>query len=212
MQTWGGGRQNLYKIRLNYGFTLIELLGVLIILAVIALITFPVIDNSIKSSREKSLERTIDAIEEAAYRYSIENDIGYPSEQQALYLNEIQSKGFLSSSIVNPVTNEELSGCVWYYWDTTYNQYIFEYDMECIKVDTEPVINIAYDESLINTNGWAKENIAVTLSGNGEIKYCISSSECEPNEIVEVGNNTKFITTEGTSYLCALTSNSLWRI
>ena len=184
----------------------------MIILAVIALITVPVIDNSIESSREKSLERTIDSIEEAAYRYSIENDIGYPSEQQALYLNEIQSKGFLSSSIINPVTNEELSGCVWYYWDTTYNQYIFEYDMECIKVDTEPVINIAYDESLINTNGWAKENITVTLSGNGEIKYCISSSECEPNEIVATGNNTKFITTEGTSYLCALTSNSLWRI
>ncbi len=205
----GGGGQNLYKIRLNSGFTLIELLGVLIILAVIALITFPIIDNSIKSSREKSLERTIDAIEEAAYRYSIENDIGYPSEQQALYLNEIQSKGFLSSSIINPVTNEELSGCVWYYWDTNYNQYVFEYDMECVQTDTEPVINIAYDESLINSNGWAKENIAVTLNGNGEIKYCISSSECEPNEIVETGNNTKFITTEGTSYLCALTSNSL---
>ena len=191
------------------GFTLIELLGVLIILAVIALITFPVIDNSIKSSRERSLERTIDAIEEAAYRYSIENDIGYPSEQQALYLNEIQNKGFLSSSIINPVTNEDLAGCVWYYWDTNYNQYIFEYDMECIQTDTEPVINIAYDESLINDNGWAKENIAVTLSGNGDIKYCISSSECEPNEIVETGNNTKFITEEGTSYLCALTSNSL---
>ena len=81
--------------------------------------------------------------------------------------------------------------------------------MECVQTDTEPVINIAYDESLINSNGWAKENITVTLSGNGEIKYCISSSECEPNEIVETGNNTKFITTEGTSYLCALTSNSL---
>ncbi len=207
MQTWGG--QNLYKIRVNHGFTLIELLGVLIILAVISLITFPVIDNSIKSSRERSLERTIDAIEEAAYRYSIENDIGYPSEKQALYLSDIQSKGFLSSSIINPVTNEELAGCVWYYWDTNYNQYVFEYDMECVQTDTEPVINIAYDENLINSNGWAKENIAVTLSGNGDIKYCISSSECEPNEIVETGNNTKFITTEGTSYLCALTSNSL---
>ncbi len=208
MQTWGGGAKP-YKIRLNHGFTLIELLGVLIILAVIALITFPIIDNSIKSSREKSLERTIESIEEAAYRYSIENDIGYPSEQQALYLNEIQNKGFLSSSIINPVTNEELAGCVWYYWDTNYNQYVFEYDMECVQTDTEPVINIAYDESLINSNGWAKENITVTLSSNGEIKYCLSSSECEPNEIVETGNNTKFITEEGTSYLCALTSNSL---
>ena len=157
------------------GFTLIELLGVLIILAVIALITFPIIDNSIKSSRERSLERTIDAIEEAAYRYSIENDIGYPSEQQALYLNEIQSKGFLSFSIINPVTNEELAGCVWYYWDTNYNQYIFEYDMECVQTDTEPVINFTYNESLINSNGWAKENIAVTLSHRRNILFmCFS--------------------------------------
>ena len=44
---------------LNNAFTLIELLGVLIILAVIALITFLIIDNTIKNSREKSLERTI---------------------------------------------------------------------------------------------------------------------------------------------------------
>ena len=194
---------------LNNAFTLIELLGVLIILAVIALITFPIIDNAIKNSREKSLERTIDAIEEAAYRYSIENDIGYPTEKQALYLSEIQSKGFLESSIINPVTEEELSGCVWYYWESNYNQYIFEYDSECVKVDTEPTINIIYNEGLINSNGWAKENIAVTLSGNGEIKYCLADSECEPNEIVETGNNTKFITSEGTNYICALTTNSL---
>ena len=194
---------------LNNAFTLIELLGVLIILAVIALITFPIIDNAIKNSREKSLERTIDAIEEAAYRYSIENDIGYPTEKQALYLSEIQSKGFLETSIINPVTNEELSGCVWYHWETNYNQYIFEYDGECVSMDTEPVINISYNESLINSNGWAKENIAVTLSGNGEIKYCLADSECEPNEIINIGTNTKFITREGTNYICANATNNL---
>ena len=194
---------------LNNGFTLIELLGVLIILAVIALITFPIIDNAIKNSREKSLERTIDAIEEAAYRYSIENDIGYPTEKQALYLSDIQSKGFLETSIINPVTNEELSGCVWCYWETNYNQYIFEYDGECVSMDTEPVINISYNESLINSNGWAKENITVTLSGNGEIKYCLADSECEPNEIINIGTNTKFITREGTNYICANATNNL---
>ena len=194
---------------LNNGFTLIELLGVLIILAVIALITFPIIDNAIKNSREKSLDRTIDAIEEAAYRYSIENDIGYPTEKQALYLSEIQSKGFLETPIINPVTNEELSGCVWYHWETNYNQYIFEYDGECVSMDTEPVINISYNESLINSNGWAKENITVTLSGNGEIKYCLADSECEPNEIINIGTNTKFITREGTNYICANATNNL---
>ena len=61
------------------GFTLVELLAVIIILGVIALITFPVIDNSIKKSKEESLQRTIDAIEQASYEYSVDNDIGYPS-------------------------------------------------------------------------------------------------------------------------------------
>ena len=194
---------------LNNAFTLIELLGVLIVLAVIALITFPIIDNSIKSSREQALERTIDSIEEAAYQYSIQNDLGYPTDKQPLYITDMQTQGFLDKEIINPVNNESLSGCVWYYWDTAYNQYSFEYDMECVKVDTEPEINITYNENLINNNGWAKENIAVTLVGNGEVKYCLSSSECDPNEVVLNGNNTKFITTEGTNYLCATTTNTL---
>ena len=175
-------------------FTLIELLGVLIVLAVIALITFPIIDNSIKNSREQALERTIDSIEEAAYQYSIQNDLGYPTDKQPLYITDMQTQGFLDKEIINPVNNESLSGCVWYYWDTAYNQYSFEYDMECVKTDTEPEINITYNENLINNNGWAKENIAVTLVGNGEVKYCISSSECDPNEVVLNGSNTKFIT------------------
>ena len=199
----GGG------ILLNNAFTLIELLGVLIVLAVIALITFPVIDNSIKSSREQALERTIDSIEEAAYQYSIQNNLGYPTDKQPLYITDMQTQGFLDKEIINPVNNESLSGCVWYYWDTAYNQYSFEYDMECVKVDTEPEINITYNENLINSNGWAKENIAVTLVGNGEVKYCISSSECDPSEVVLNGNNTKFITNEGTNYLCATTTNTL---
>ena len=190
-------------------FTLIELLGVLIILAVIALITFPVIDNSIKNSREQALKRTIDSIEEAAYQYSIQNDLGYPTDKQPLYITDMQTQGFLDKEIINPVNNEILSGCVWYYWDTTYSQYSFEYDKDCMKVDTEPEINITYNEGLINSNGWAKENIAVTLIGNGEVKYCLSSSECEPNEVVENGSNTKFITSEGTSYICATTTNTL---
>ena len=194
---------------LNNAFTLIELLGVLIVLAVIALITFPIIDNSIKNSREQALERTIDSIEEAAYQYSIQNNLGYPTDKQPLYITDMQTQGFLDKEIINPVNNESLSGCVWYYWDTAYNQYSFEYDMECVKTDTEPEINITYNESLINSNGWAKENIAVTLVGNGEVKYCISSSECDPSEVVLNGSNTKFITNEGTSYICATTTNTL---
>ena len=62
---------------ITFGFTLVELIGVIIILGVIALITFPIIDKTIKNSKQQALERIIDNIEESAYRYSVENDIGY---------------------------------------------------------------------------------------------------------------------------------------
>ena len=62
---------------LNKAFTLIELLGVLILLAIIALITIPIIDNSIKTSRQRALENTIASIEDAAYQYSVQNKFNY---------------------------------------------------------------------------------------------------------------------------------------
>ncbi len=64
-------------------FTLVELIGVIIVLGVIALITYPIIDKSIKNSKEQALERIIDNIEEAAYSYSVEHDIGYPTKKQS---------------------------------------------------------------------------------------------------------------------------------
>ncbi len=137
------------------GFTLVELLGVLIILAIIALITFPIIDNSIKKSQEEALERTIETIEQAAYRYSVEYDIGYSTYKKPLYLNELQKKGFLDSEIINPVDNQELSGCVLYYWDSKYSQYIFEYDSFCNLPPTisEMAESLVYDNNTCKTDG-----------------------------------------------------------
>ena len=160
-------------------FTLVELMAVIIILGVIALITFPIIDNSIKNSKEKSLEQTIENIEDAAYNYSVEHELEKPEveNQKAIKLSYLQSTGFLEKEIINPVTDEEMEGCVWYYWDN--NQYYFEYDQECTL--EEATITITYDENLI-TNGWAKANMLVNIVSNGDsIKYCIDNNECEPN-------------------------------
>ena len=138
---------------LNNGFTLVELLGVLIVLAVIALITFPIVDSVIKNGREESYNRTVESIIEAASNYSTVGDLGYSTEKKALYLEDIKKYGLLDQSIINPVTEEEMAGCVWYSWDPVYNQYNFEYDSECVNVDTEPTINLAYNQNLINSNG-----------------------------------------------------------
>ena len=160
------------------GFTLVELLAVIIILGVIALITYPIIDKSIKNSKQQALDRTIDSIEEAAYKYSVENDIGYFIEYKTLQLSDLVSKGFLKENIINPVTNEQMQGCVLYRWDDTNNQYIFEYDEECeVPLFPGSLINILltqYSEG--NTTGLVKD------STNENLYYYKGTNE-------EVSNN-----------------------
>ena len=105
-------------------FTLIELLAVIALLAIIALITFPSVDKSIKKSKEQSLERTIENIETAARNYGSQYNLGYNVNYDILDLSKIIDAGFLENkSIINPVTNEELSGCVIYRWSEQYKQY-----------------------------------------------------------------------------------------
>ena len=61
----------------NKGFTLVELLAVIVILAVISLITIPMIGNVIDESKKKALEVSANGLIEAARYYSIENDGTY---------------------------------------------------------------------------------------------------------------------------------------
>ena len=187
-----GFKKKKFKLT-KFGFTLVELLGVLLVLAIIALITFPIIDQTVVKSREESYNRTVESIIEAANNFSINNKLDYSDEWNRIYLNSIQGQGYLETTIINPITKEEMSGCVWYSWDSDYNQYNFEYDSKCSKYDTEPIVNISYNESLINKNNWTNKDIAVTITGSGELKYCIDSVECDPTETISIGNNTKFI-------------------
>ena len=170
---------------LTNAFTLVELLGVIIILGVIALITYPIIDKSIKNSKQQALDRTIDSIEEAAYKYSVENDIGYFTEYKTLQLSDLVSKGFLRENITNPVTNEQMQGCVLYRWDDTNNQYIFEYSEECeVPLFPGSLINILltqYQEG--NTTGLVKD------STNPNLYYYTGTNEQVANNFLWYGGH-----------------------
>ena len=193
------------------GFTLIELLAVIIILGVIALITFPVIDNSIKKSKEEALQRTIDAIRQASYEYSVNNDIGYPSidAPSSLSLDDLKSAGFIEKDLINPVTDKKMGGCIWYYYDEGSKQYNFQYDEECSGPLIPPNIAITYDKSLL-TNGWLKANMLVNIVSNGDsIKYCLSDKDCEPSIEEKIPTYSVGISNEGTNVLCAIASNEL---
>ena len=113
------------------GFTLVELLAVVIILGALALITFPIIDKSIKQSKEKALDRTIKSIIDASYEYSIANDLGYNSNYKILEFETLINAGLLKEVMINPITDKELEGCVLYRWVDEYKQYEFEYSETC---------------------------------------------------------------------------------
>ena len=61
----------------NKGFTLVELLAVIVVLAVISIITIPMIGNVIEESKKKILEQSVNGLVEVARYYSIENDGTY---------------------------------------------------------------------------------------------------------------------------------------
>ena len=127
------------------GFTLVELLAVIVILGVLALITFPIIDGTIKNSKEKALESTIKSIEDAAYNYSVKNDIGYQLYYKKITLEELSTAGLLEKEIIDPVTNNKMNGCVLYKWDEVYKQYEFKYDEEC-NIPSKPINEIIMNQ------------------------------------------------------------------
>ena len=58
----------------NKGFTLVELLAVIVVLAIISIITIPMIGNVIDESKKKALEVSANGLVEAANYFTISND------------------------------------------------------------------------------------------------------------------------------------------
>lgn len=96
------------------GFTLLELLGVIILLAVISLIVYPIVNNSIKESKEKAYRESIASIENAANYWGIENVSQLPTDRKAyLSLLELKNAGFLQDEqIINPINQQQMNGCI----------------------------------------------------------------------------------------------------
>ena len=93
------------------GFTLTELLGVIIVLGVIALITFPIINNTIKENKEKLYNTQLDEIKSSAEKWAYSNLNMLPSNENesiTVTLLELKKAGFVPIDSRNPKTGELL--------------------------------------------------------------------------------------------------------
>ena len=93
------------------GFTLAELLGVIIVLGVIALITFPIVNNTIKENKDKLYNSQLEEIKMSAEKWAYANINMLPTVENdtiTVTLLELKKAGFVSLDARNPKTGELL--------------------------------------------------------------------------------------------------------
>lgn len=93
----------------NKGFTLVELLGVIILLAVIALIAFPPILNQIKKSQNQIDDATNALIISSAKLYVDNNHNLFSKKDGNVYcisIDELLNRGYLTEGMLG--SNDEL--------------------------------------------------------------------------------------------------------
>lgn len=98
---------------MNKAFTLIELLGVIIILAIIVLIAVPQIMTSLNNSKSRAYDMNVSSIEKAASQYVTENASQYSNQDSfQISLDNLCDSGYLDCPVVNPITNDDMTGNV----------------------------------------------------------------------------------------------------
>ena len=117
------------------GFTLIEILAIIILLSVIALITYPIINNLITDSKDELYDKQISELVRLSNTWTTKNikklkmTDGYTYN---LSFEELYEQGFVSDKQVkNPKTGENLPGCMKITFNSTNNGYDVSYDEGC---------------------------------------------------------------------------------
>ena len=124
------------------GFTLVELLGVLIILAVVALITIPTVNNSILESKEKLYNTQLEEIKSAAEKWAYKNINLLPikeGEVVTLTLLTLKESGDLPLDIRDPRNDELLPNDMMITIEFKDNSYIIDVDEESGSEITDEV-------------------------------------------------------------------------
>ena len=93
------------------GFTLVEMLGVIVIISIVVVITYPSITGLLNDSKKTSHEFQIDTILDATYDYTLENLNLLPDENNTTYitLNELIKYGYIEGELNNPIENGNFS-------------------------------------------------------------------------------------------------------
>ena len=90
------------------GFTLVELIAVIVILSIILLISVPSLIGNINNKKQVASNQVYALIKSAAKNYEIDYDV---KKEQLLAIEELCER-YISCPIIDPYTNEEITGYI----------------------------------------------------------------------------------------------------
>lgn len=117
-------------------FTLVELLAILVILAILIIILVPTLKNSIKEAKKSAFDEQVSVVTKAAETYFINSNFRVDSTNpKVMYITDIKDSGYIETQdIINPITNNAMTGCVLInYYSNQYHYKYIEDNTECSK-------------------------------------------------------------------------------
>jgi type IV pilus assembly protein PilA len=117
------------------GFTLVELLAVIMLLGVVSLIAIPSVSKILTRSKQRALEGVKKELIKATKSYTADNLDLLPSEDGGYIcvdIKTLEKSSYISNDeIIDPTTEEPLVGHIKVTYLSKYNNYKYEYALNC---------------------------------------------------------------------------------
>ena len=115
----------------NKGFTLVEMITVIALLAIIGMISIPVVEGVIKRSKDRVYNTQLEEIKSGAKKYAteyIENISSVDGGQTIVCLSKLKELGYLENTkIVDPRTDLAMDGGIIITYIASSKNYEYEY-------------------------------------------------------------------------------------
>ena len=204
-------------------FTLIELLAVITILLVLAVVITPKIVQQINKSEEVAYNKQIEEIINTSKIYVNQNSNLLQEDINVITLQELKNSGLLNSSkVLNPITKEELTGCIIVRYTNNKYEYMYsEEENECnpiiVTFDsqggtiTKNTKNVIYGETYGNLPTPTREGYTF-MGWNGKNKLAIPVEYATAKETRIIPIEEMFFVKAGNYVFTGTVSNATqWR-
>ncbi len=165
------------------GFTLAEVIAVVIIIAIIGVLTVPILTSLLGDNRDNLYELQLEEIKRTAEKWSYDNlDLLPDSGSISVSLGTLKKENYIEKNIINPLTNEQFSPTTEIKISNINNEFIYEViteDVNGFQSDQYgPHITISTDSIIYLSVGDEYNEIGATSdSGEVYIQYLLGEVE-----------------------------------